>query len=187
MHHTYMSLGLIPNSILRSKLGYIPPEVIIPTERPKAVAEQLPSPELLDSTEEVYPVLTEVEQELSVAGKMREREEMVTYVSELLESEYGEMPEGSEGSDHEVHNYTPSPQVTEKQTGGAVTAITDHEAIETYPVSDEGTQREADPKMVTMLESQHTRQVAQEETGKPSTACQIMVVFAITSSYGRGG
>ena len=182
-----MSLGLIPNSILRSKLGYIPPEVIIPTERPKAVAEQLPSPELLDSTEEVYPVLTEVEQELSVAGKMREREEMVTYVSELLESEYGEMPEGLEGSDHEVHNYTPSPQVTEKQTGGAVTAITDHEAIETYPVSDEGTQREADPKMVTMLESQHTRQVAQEETGKPSTACQIMVVFAITSSYGRGG
>ena len=140
-------------------------------QRPKAVVEQRPSLELQESTEEVGPVPTEVEQEFSVAGKMTDREEMVTYMSELLDSEYGEMPVNLVGSDHEVYNCTPSTQVTEKQTRGAVTTFAVHEAERTCPVSDEvegGTQREVDPNM---LESQHTRELAQMETGELVVSC----------------
>ena len=42
-HHHFASLyftGLVPNSIIRAQIGYIPPEVIVPPHRPKLKAKQ---------------------------------------------------------------------------------------------------------------------------------------------------
>ena len=162
--HAHFHAGLIPNSILRSKLGYVPPKVIIPVQRPKAMKQKTSVVQLKDATKEVPRTKTDrVEPESSVAVETKETEEMVTDMSESAHVE--KKPEDL------AKCKVPSFRVAEKQTnhsarGEAVVAGSDD------PVSpgregggDVSSQREVTPKMA-MLESQHTKELVQKETSE---------------------
>ena len=85
-HAIFMYVGLIPNSILRSKLGYVPPKVTIPVQQPKAIKQEAPVGQLKKATKKVAQTGTDrVERESSAAVETKETGEMVTDLSGLLE------------------------------------------------------------------------------------------------------
>ena len=158
---------MIPNSILRSKLGYVPPKVTIPVQRPKAIKQKTSVIQFKNATKGVPRTETDrVEPKSSVAV---ETKEMVTDMSGLLESAHVEKkPENL--AKFKVR--APSFRVTEKRTtraareGEAVVASSDDSVSPGREGGGEvSSQREATPKMAT-LESQHTKELVQKETSE---------------------
>lgn len=170
----HFHVGLIPNSILRSKLGYVPPKVTIPVQQPKAIKQEAPVVQLNKATKEVAQTGTDrVEHESSVAVETKETGEMVTDLSGLLESAHVEK-KPKDLAKREVH--APS---TEKQTTSVAREGADHETVlvgsdDSTSTRGEGggavsSQREATPEVAM---SQGTEELAQKET---SESCELLV------------